>query len=215
MSEIIIQHDGLIDIATGRHRGEINWKNKEWLWSSFLEKVKETHRTAESFTEYMAAKKTRQDEIKDVGGFVGGFLNGGRRKSNSVVHRQLITLDIDFAYNDFWSDFTLVYGNSAVLHSTHKHCESSPRYRLIIPLSREVTADEYVAIVNVSSNCIGYNFICMNELSLKYSFILLSCDRIYNSEIVNVFTSIVPSVRGTLQLIFTALFDIIFFIYKI
>ena len=33
-----------------------------------------------------------------------------------------------------------------MLHSTHSHRKNSPRFRLIVPLSREVTPDEYVAV---------------------------------------------------------------------
>lgn len=144
--QINIKHDGPLDIAVGKSRREINWKNREWLWSRFIEKVSTTHRTAETHAEYITSKKVRQDEIKDIGGFVGGYLAGGRRKSGSVTHRQLITLDIDFAREGFWDDFTLAFTNAAVVYSTHKHCPESPRLRLIMPLDRPVQSDEYEAI---------------------------------------------------------------------
>lgn len=155
MSKINILNDGGFDIATGKHRREINWKNKEIQWSDFVKKVSETHRTAETFKEYMAAKKSRQDEIKDIGGFVGGYLNSGRRKNGNVVHRQLITLDIDFAEATMWEDFTFIYGNAACLYSTHKHCSDSPRYRLILPLDRPVFAEEYQAIARRIAENLG------------------------------------------------------------
>ena len=65
--EIALQHDDLLDIAIGRSRKEIRWKNQQMFWSDFLEKVSETHRTTETIAEYNLAKKPRQDEIKDVG----------------------------------------------------------------------------------------------------------------------------------------------------
>lgn len=139
-------YDGELDIAVGKSRKETNWRNKSWLWSTLVDKLKTTHYTAETHTEYMQAKKTRQDEIKDIGGFVGGYLQGGRRKSTNVLHRQLITLDIDFSTADFWFDFTCVYGCAAVLYSTHKHAPETPRLRLLIPLDRPVRPDEYEAI---------------------------------------------------------------------
>lgn len=157
MPPIQITHDATIDIATGRSRKETSWKNKEMLWSELVEKLSTTHRTAETYNEYLTAKKTRQDEIKDIGGFVGGYLNGGRRKSGSVVHRQLITLDIDFAQAGFWDDFTFLYGNAAVLYSTHKHTTESPRLRLILPLDRLVTSDEYIPIARRIAGNLGIN----------------------------------------------------------
>ena len=144
--QIELTHDSKLDIAIGRSRLEKNWKNKEMLWSAFVHQVSTTHRTAETHGEYMIAKKGRQDEIKDIGGFVGGYLNGGRRKSGSVLHRQLVTLDIDFGTPDFWDDFLLTFTNAALVYSTHKHCPESPRLRLIMPLDRPVFADEYQAI---------------------------------------------------------------------
>lgn len=153
--QIIITHDGSIDIATGRSRKDTSWKNKKTTWSALLSKIAETHRTAETFAEYLVAKKGRQDEIKDIGGFVGGYLTGGRRKAGNVLHRQLLTLDIDFAQQGVWDDFILMYGHAAAVYSTHKHCPETPRLRLLIPLSREVARDEYQAVARRIAEQIG------------------------------------------------------------
>ena len=152
---IELKYDDKIDIATGRHRRETSWKNKEWRWSALVHKLSVTHRTAETYAEYIGAKKSRQDEIKDVGGFVGGYLTNGKRKSGTVAHRQLITLDIDFAEIDLWESFTMMYGNAAALYSTHKHSPETPRYRLIIPLDRAVFTDEYEAIARKIASILG------------------------------------------------------------
>jgi putative DNA primase/helicase len=144
-----------LDIAIGKNRWEKNWKNREMTWSDFVNRVRTTHRTAETFAEYMSSKKTRQDEIKDVGGFVGGYLSNGRRKPGNVVHRQLITLDADSIKTDLWEDFQLIYACAAVLYSTHKHEPEAPRYRLIIPLDRPVMSDEYQAIARRIAGLLG------------------------------------------------------------
>lgn len=155
---IDLKHDGLLDLAIGKTRKETNWKNKELHWSEFVKKLSKTHYTAETYKEYIASTKHRQDEIKDVGGFVGGYLNGGRRKPDNVVHRQLITLDIDFAHKDLFEDFKMLYDNAAVLYSTHKHTAENPRYRLIMPLSRSVFTDEYVAIARRIAGVLGIDY---------------------------------------------------------
>lgn len=147
MSKLKLTHDGTFDMATGRSRKETNWKNKNWLWSDLVTRLSTTHRTAETHTEYMTSKKPRQDEIKDIGGYVGGYLANARRKAQNVLHRQLVTLDIDYDKGDFWNDVTFTYdGAAAVCYSTHKHSPENPRYRLIMPLDREVNASEYEAI---------------------------------------------------------------------
>jgi len=150
-----MRYDGDIIIATGASAHTKIWKNKEVKWSELVQMLSHERRTSETRREFLAMPKSEQLSIKDVGGYVGGYLRGGRRKPENVVNRQLLTLDVDFAYNDLWDDITLLYNNACVLHATHKHCEDSPRYRLVMPLSRKVTADEYIAISRKIAGTIG------------------------------------------------------------
>ena len=114
-------YDGKIDIAEGRSAESKVWKNKKMLWSEFLQKLSEPVVTNETFKEFIAASKAEQHKIKDVGGYVGGYLRNGKRSITSVVHRQIVTLDIDFAHINLWQDFCLQFDNAALLHATHKH----------------------------------------------------------------------------------------------
>ena len=150
-----MKYDGTLDIATGATAGSKVWKNKKMLWSDFLKRIAEPVRTSETFKEFISTTKQEQHRIKDVGGYVGGYLRGGKRTLTSVLHRQLLTLDIDFAHINLWDDFTMLFSNAAILHATHKHSEQSPRYRLIMPLSREVTPDEYVACARKVAEIVG------------------------------------------------------------
>lgn len=143
---MLITHDGEIDIATGKSRKTANWKNKKVKWSELVKKISETHRTAETYADYMSSKPDRQDEIKDIGGFVGGYLVNGKRRNGTVGHRQLITLDVDYAKPGFWEDFLLCYGCAAAMYTTHKHSAEKPRIRIVIPLSHEIFPDQYEPI---------------------------------------------------------------------
>jgi len=155
---IQIKIDGQLEIAVCKNRHTANWKNKQILWSDLVKKLSTTHRTAETYAEYISSDKPRQAEIKDIGGFVGGYLTGGKRKTNAVLHRQILTLDLDYAPKSFWADFAMLYGNAAALYSTHKHCAEKPRLRLIIPLDKPVSSSEYEAIARrVAGNC-GINY---------------------------------------------------------
>ena len=142
----IILHDGPLEIATGRSRKELQWKNSKTTWSQLVRRFSQTHRTTETISDYLSSDKSRQDEIKDVGGFVGGYINTGRRKTENILRRSMLTLDLDFAKPGFWDLYAMVYDNAAVLYSTHKHQTEKPRLRLIIPLSRPVSVDEYAAV---------------------------------------------------------------------
>lgn len=144
-----------LGIAVGNSVKTKIWKNQKWLWSDLVKKLTSTHKTHETFEEFMALSKEEKVAVKDIGGYVGGYLRAGRRKPPNVVHRQLLTLDIDFAHNNFWDDFCLQFDNAAVLHATHKHTKAAPRYRLVIPLSREATPDEYVAVARNVAGVLG------------------------------------------------------------
>lgn len=150
-----MKYDGTLDIAVGMSAGSKIWKNKKMLWSDFLKRLADVTRTNETFKEFISASKAEQHKIKDVGGYVGGYLRQGKRAIANVAHRQIITLDIDFAHNNLWDDICLQFDNAAILHATHKHSEASPRYRLLMPLSREVSPDEYVAISRKIAEIVG------------------------------------------------------------
>lgn len=151
-------YDGLIDIAIGTSVNATRWTNKKIKWSELVQKLITENKTAETYEEYIKLPKDKQTAIKDVGGYVGGFLVNGLRKPQAVLHRQLITLDLDTAHSDLWSDITFLYNNAMVLHGTHKYTPETPRYRLIMPLSREVSPDEYEAIARYVANEIGIQF---------------------------------------------------------
>ena len=100
--------------------------------------------------------KPRQDEIKDVGGFVGGYIKNGRRIAGNVVKRQLVTLDADFADSSFMTILDLVLGDVCyAVYSTHKHTPEKPRLRVVIPLARAVQPDAYHAIARRIADDIG------------------------------------------------------------
>lgn len=141
-----LKHDGLISIATGQSRKETKWRNKDMLWSKFLNRISETKRTGETYAEYMELPKAKQDDIKDVGGFVGGTLKDGRRRKGHVESRSILTLDADYDQDELIAALEAFYTFAYAVYSTHKHGPNKRRYRLVIPLSRKVKPDEYSAI---------------------------------------------------------------------
>ena len=141
-----VTHDGKLLIAVGRSRKSTQWQNKEFNWSELLDKLAQTTRTRETAAEYAALPKGERDNIKDVGGFVGGYLKNGKRNNASVVNRCLVCLDADYADEGMLDDLDLTFINAYALYSTHSHTPEKMRLRLIIPLSRTVTPDEYAAV---------------------------------------------------------------------
>lgn len=138
-----LKYDFTIDLATAHSRVSKKWRNRHWQWSELLERCSETKRTGETAAEYARMSREEQSNVKDVGGFVGGYLSGGIRKNTNVLYRSVATLDIDYGTVNVWDDFCMAFNFAAMLYSTHKHSEATPRYRLVFPLSRQVTPAEY------------------------------------------------------------------------
>ena len=88
-------YDRRITISCGTSRRAVNWASQTIMISELYAKLAHPQRSTESLAAYMAMPKAQQDDLKDVGGFVGGQLAGGRRKASAVLGRDLITLDLD------------------------------------------------------------------------------------------------------------------------
>jgi len=151
--------DTKLSMAVGKSRFSTHWKNTEITWPQLAERLSKTTHTGETLTEYLNMSKARMDEIKDVGGFVGGTLKSGRRKAENVAWRQIVTLDMDFAPAKFEEIIgKTMTGKTYLLYATHKYSPNKPRIRVVFPLSRSVTPDEYQAISRRVAADIGIDF---------------------------------------------------------
>ena len=155
-------NDRKISIATAGSRKSLSWVTSELMWSEFCEKLKSPIRSAETLNDYLSYPKSKQDDLKDVGGFVGGSLSGSRRKANAVVGRDLVTLDLDNIPRSKTEDILKRVSSlscAAVVYSTRKHSDFAPRVRVIILLDRTVSADEYEPIARKLASMIGMSFV--------------------------------------------------------
>lgn len=143
---VTLKFNPQIDIATAHKRYSKKWKNKRIGWQELVNRCAQAKRTDETIKEYLKMSREEQADIKDVGGFVGGYLSGGVRKTQNVMYRTVATLDIDYGTADVWEEFTQQYSCAAMLYSTHKHTAGKPRFRLCIPFNRQVTPQEYEPI---------------------------------------------------------------------
>ena len=158
-------------IAVGNSRMDKTWKNKDMSWDDFKQKCSQTIRTTETVAEYRKMSKPAQDNTKDVGGFVGGALKQGKRKNGFVDGRSMLTLDLDHAVPEVWDAVTMLFDFKCLMYSTHKHTPEAPRVRLIIPLSREVSAEEYAPVSRMVAKDIGMEMVddtCHEAARLMY-----------------------------------------------
>lgn len=158
MTDIKLKHDTSLKIATAKTIFTKKWKNENTTWLRLVIRISETVRTHETVAEYKAMSKSNQDRIKDVGAFCCGYLKDGLRKSGYVKSRSVITLDADFASPEMWDDCELLADYAIAAYSTHKHTPEHPRLRFLIPLTRDVSPDEYEAVARKVAEEMGIDY---------------------------------------------------------
>lgn len=151
-------NDRQIIISVGSSRTSIDWQTQTMTIEELYKRLQTPARGTETQAEYLAMQKSQQDRLKDVGGFVAGVLNGPRRKANAVAGRDVITLDLDNIPEGGTEDVLRrveALGCGYCVYSTRKHCPAAPRLRVLVPLNRTCTADEYEPIARKLAEMIG------------------------------------------------------------
>lgn len=154
-------NDRRITISAGANRRSVNWQPQTLLLSELWEKLRTPARSTETLAEYLALKKPQQDELKDVGGFVAGTLSGPRRKAHNVTGRDILTLDLDNIPMGGTEDILRRVeglGCGYCVYSTRKHSPAAPRLRILLPLDRTTSADEYEPLARRMAEYIGLEF---------------------------------------------------------
>lgn len=147
--------DLIISIGSSRHAKQ--WRAKKMTWDDLVKKLSQSKITEETAAEYRRMTKDEKAEVKDVGGFVGGHIkNKGRRVKGAVEKRYLLTLDADSPEPNFLGSLNFEIGDlEYVIYSTHSHTPETPRYRIILPVSRAMEPDEYQAVARRIAGNIG------------------------------------------------------------
>lgn len=156
-----VQNDRKITITVGATRKATIWKPETLLLSEFWMRLGNARRSTETLTQYRELPKSKQDELKDVGGFVAGTFKAEKRRACDVTGRDIITLDLDNIPAGQADSILLRLDSLGVgycVYSTRKHAPEAPRLRVLLPLSRTVTADEYEPIARKAGEIIGMDY---------------------------------------------------------
>ena len=151
-------NDRLITITVGASRKSAQWLPQRLLLSELYDKLRTPARSTETMAEYLALPKGQQDDRKDVGGFVAGALTGKRRKAGSVASRDVLTLDLDNIPAGGTENVLRRLeglGCGYCVYSTRKHMAAAPRLRVLLPLDRSGSADEYEPCARRMAEIIG------------------------------------------------------------
>lgn len=142
-------------IAVGNSCEAKFWSNEEVTFDELCQRLSNTKYTSETIEQYKHFNKEERNKAKDNGGFVGGKLKGTKRGVSEVLFRSMLTLDLDKAKVGFIDKFTAESKYLSCLYTTHSHTKDEPRCRVIVPLSRDVTPDEYNAIARLFASRFG------------------------------------------------------------
>lgn len=133
------------DIALGSKRKDTSTKQYHWDWPQIVDRLKNVTYCDHTMEQYKAMSKSQRVNAKDVGFFIGGLVT--KRK---VAYRQILALDIDYVQPDTLDNVRLwLKGVTYVIHSTHSSTDENPRYRVVVPLDRIVTAEMHGAIMRI------------------------------------------------------------------
>lgn len=154
-------NDREITITVGASRKAMTWQPQRLKISELYEKLRIPARGTETLEDYMRLPKGKQDELKDVGGYVAGTLEGIRRKADKVTGRDVITLDLDnipAGMTDRIHATVEALGCGYCIYSTRKHSPYKPRLRILLPLDRTCTSDEYEPCARRMAAMIGIEY---------------------------------------------------------
>lgn len=152
-----MQYNRELIISSAGSRKTITWTKQKIFWTELVEKLKTPVKSSETLDEYLKFPKSKQDDLKDVGGFVGGELRNNKRR-DGVIGRDLIALDLDNIEAGHTQNILKKLdglGCAFVVYSTRKHNEYKPRLRVLFPTDRTITAEEYEPIARKLASFIG------------------------------------------------------------
>lgn len=153
-----LTYDRTVMLSVGDSRKTLQWKQQAVTLGALYARLESPVIGMETIEEYLRLPKGQQDSLKDVGGFVGGGLMDGRRKAGHVAGRDVVTLDFDhvppYGTDDILKTLEELRCGYAV-YSTRKHRPEAPRLRVLFPLDRTVSADEYEPVARYLADQIG------------------------------------------------------------
>lgn len=145
-------------IAYGNSCQAKKWVNKTISYDDLKERLRVPQRTTETAEEYAKMSKSQRDAAKDHGGFVGGVLKGGRRKIDTVEKRSILSFDGDRLTREYMDNFETTMPYTACLYTTHSSTPENPRARILVPMTRDVTPEEFVAVARYVAEMLGIDY---------------------------------------------------------
>lgn len=134
----MISGDHLLDITTAPKRDSRHWLTGQTTWDEFAELMLHPANT-KACGNYVLGK-FKKTTVRHPGTDLP--CTNYHRTKTAIESRSAITLDVDYPAADF-REKVAALGYAHIIHTTFSSTVDEPRYRLIVPTSRNLTPDEY------------------------------------------------------------------------
>lgn len=151
------QHDKyLVKYAEGRSTNLAKAWNKVRSWKEFYTRLSTPVRTGETRSKFDEMTKSEQDALKAIDGWIStAQCQNNKRNLKNILPRNLLSLDIDYCEVDTMKAIanadTPLSRFESFTHSSRRHTARKPRLRQFYPLKRDVSPEEYHALVRIVS----------------------------------------------------------------
>ena len=114
-------------------------------WDKLSARLTKFAATDVTMAQYAALSTDEKAKLKDsLGYFIGGWFADDTRRKESLVARSVLTLDLDYLEPWDLPAIAEAYANHVyIVHSTMSYAPERPKLRIVFPLARDVTLDEY------------------------------------------------------------------------
>jgi len=149
-------------LAAAKNTKSYDWHNKGFSWEGLVDHLqKNITQTPETLEQYQAMDVETRGKVKDVGGVIAGALIKGatRRKGEYIDYADVLIFDADTAQADLLTKVE-ASGYSFMAYTTRSHKPEEPRWRLLFPLSRSVTPEEYRTVICRTAEDFGTENFC-------------------------------------------------------
>lgn len=162
----------LVGWAEGRGKNLAKSKNVTKSWGALKKLLSVPHVTPERRKEFDKMSKDEQDQLKSAAGWISGAqCKDNHRNLKNILPRDLLTIDIDYPYQDILEDITeghmRISAYEGFWHSSRRHTPDAPRVRFFAPLARKVTVDEYQPLVRMLAHMIDREMKTVDQVSFR------------------------------------------------
>ena len=104
----------------------------------------------------LTAEPPESEDKASRGWYIPASFSVLHRHGDNFVSRDAITFDFDHPNMDTWGNVIIALeGLDFAMYTTYNHSYEAPRFRVVVPLSRPASFDEFQAVARKTADKIG------------------------------------------------------------